>query len=493
MDAELTSHLGYERGDPAGWTAKYANDGDYNTEWKASSSTYPSWWEVDLGQEYNVKDVQLSWWMIGGSEATEDFQIQVSDDNVHWSVAYDLSSGDKQYGFNDAQFPSVLGRYVRVKILGSHTQNNNGGWYVPQLYEARVFGDPAPYSSTVTTPDANGSYSLQVPSYIDNYPATGSYTFNLGDVSIAFPTADLLSHLGNGALTVTNGKTPSATRSAITAITPASSKVADTFDLSLTSADGTSVGQLDSPAGVTVQLSAADITSLSGDGTPAMFYYDPATKTLVNTNAVFDLAKGTVNYNTTRLGTYVLELTNIPASFTVTTKPVVQGTAAVGKTLTVTSGSYSVGGVSTAYQWLRDGAAITGATGTQYTVTAADYQAKLSVMVTASKPGYTTVTTTTAATAAVAAGTFTVTTKPVVQGTAAVGKTLTVTSGSYSVSGVSTAYQWLHDGKVITGATGTQYTVTSADSRTRLSVRVTASKPGYTSVTTTTATTSKVR
>lgn len=224
-----------------------------------------------------------------------------------------------------------------------------------------------------------------------------------------------------------------------------------------------------------------------------MFYYDPATKTLVNTNAVFDLAKGTVNYNTTRLGTYVLELTNIPASFTVTTKPVVQGTAAVGKTLTVTSGSYSVGGVSTAYQWLRDGAAITGATGTQYTVTAADYQAKLSVMVTASKPGYTTVTTTTAATAAVAAGTFTVTTKPVVQGTAAVGKTLTVTSGSYSVSGVSTAYQWLHDGKVITGATGTQYTVTSADSRTRLSVRVTASKPGYTSVTTTTATTSKVR
>lgn len=386
---------------PDGWTAKYANDGDYKTEWKASDSIYPSWWQVDLGQEYNVNDVQLSWWMIGGSEATEDFTIQVSDDNVHWSMAYDLSSGDKQYGFNDAQFPSIMGRYVRVTILGSHTQNNNGGWYVPQLYEARVFGDPAPSSATVSAPDAAGNYSLQVPSNIDNYPATGTYTFNLGNVSIGVPTRDLLSHLGNGALTVTNGKTTSATQSAIKSVTAANSKFADSFDLTVRSADGTAVGQLDSPAGVTVQLSAADITSLSGAGTPQMLYYDPATKALVNMNAVFDLAKGTVSYNTTRLGTYVLELTNIPASFTVTKKPVVQGSAAVGKTLTVTSGSYSVSGVSTAYQWLRNGAAITGATAAKYKVTPADKGATLSAQVTASKIGYTTVTTVTAKTGTV--------------------------------------------------------------------------------------------
>jgi beta-glucosidase len=67
-----------------------------------------------------------------------------------------------------------------------------------------------------------------------------------------------------------------------------------------------------------------------------------------------------------------------------------------------------------------------------------------------------------------------------------------VTSGSYSITGVSTAYQWLRDGAVITGVTGTQYLVTAADSKARLSVRVTASKPGYTSVTTTTAATAKV-
>jgi F5/8 type C domain/Glycosyl hydrolases family 43 len=286
---------------PNGWTANYANDGNYNTEWVASGSTYPSWWQVDLGQEYNLKDVQLSWWMIGGSEATEDFQIQVSDDNVNWSVAYDMSSGDKQYGFNDAQFPSIEGRYVRVMILGSHTENNNGGWYVPQLYEAKVFGDPAPTSATVSTPDSNGNYSLQVPSNIDNYPATGTYTTNLGNVSVAFPTADLLTNLGNGALTAANDKTSTATQSAIKSVTAANSKFADSFDLSLTSADGTTIPKLDSPAGVTVQLSAADITSLSGAGTPQMLYYDPATKPLVNMNAVFDLAKGTVSYNTTLL------------------------------------------------------------------------------------------------------------------------------------------------------------------------------------------------
>jgi hypothetical protein len=101
------------------------------------------------------------------------------------------------------------------------------------------------------------------------------------------------------------------------------------------------------------------------------------------------------------LGTYVLELTNIPASFTVTKKPVVQGNATVGKTLTVTSGSYSVSGVSTSYQWLRSGTPITGATSAKYVVTSADKGATLSVRVTASKIRYTTVTSVTANTGTV--------------------------------------------------------------------------------------------
>jgi len=294
---------------PDGWTADYANDGNYNTEWKASSSNYPAWWEVDLGQEYDINNVQLSWWMIGGSEATQDFQIQVSDDGVNWSVGYDMSSGDKQYGFNNCDLPGVQGRYVRVWIIASHTQNNNGGWYVPQLYEARVYGASSPSSATVTTPDSNGDYSLDVPSNIANYPATGNFTLNLGNVSATLPTADLLSDLGHGTLTAVNGKTSSSTLSAITSASKSDSKVAGSFDLGLSSADGTVFNKLGSPAQVTVKLTKDEIAALSGAGTPKLFRYDAATKSLVDTKATIDLAKGTATFNTSTLGSFAFEQT----------------------------------------------------------------------------------------------------------------------------------------------------------------------------------------
>lgn len=336
---------------PDGWTAKYANDGDYSTEWIASGSTYPSWWEVDLGQEYNVSDVQLSWWMIGGSEATEDFQIQVSDDDVNWSVAYDLSSGDKQYGFNDAQFPDATGRYVRVTILGSHTQNNNGGWYVPQLYEARVFGSAAPSSTSAGSADANGNYSAEVPSNVVNYPATGSYSVVLGGLSVKFPTSDLLSHLANGALTVTNGSTSSATVEAIKSVTALNSTIVKNYDLTLGSADGTAVTELSSPANVSLKLSAAEIAALSGEGTPKVYYFDPASKSLVDTNAVFDLGNARVSYATAHLGSFVVELTgqHLDSSISVKVPTVTYGKAAAA-TIQVTAGGAPAGGqVTTTY------------------------------------------------------------------------------------------------------------------------------------------------
>ena len=478
---------------PSGWTAGYADDGNYNTEWISSGSTYPAWWEVDLGQEYSLSDVELNWWLIGGSEATQDFQIQVSDDGTNWSVAYDLSSGDKKYGFNDVTIPNVEGRYVRVWIIASHTQNNNGGWYVPQLYEVKVYGNAAPTSATITTPDSNGNYKLAVPSNIDNYPATGTYTMNLGNVSAGLPIADLLSNLGHGTLTAGNDVTTAATKSAITAITPPNSTVADTYNLDLTSADGTVVHTLDTPAPVTVNLSPADITALSNQGVPALYYYNPSTNALVTTDAVFDLAAGTVTYNATQLGTYVLELTNIPAKFTVKKAPVVNGTAQVGKTLTATAGTYSVSGVTTTYQWLRNGTPIGGATSATYTATGADYQATLSAQVTASKLGYSNVTVATAATGAVAVGTFKATIKPAIDGTLAIGATLSLTTGSYSITGVGRTYQWLRGGTPIQGAINATYTITSADSNAKLSAQVTASATGYTAVITTTAQTGKIK
>jgi large repetitive protein len=70
---------------------------------------------------------------------------------------------------------------------------------------------------------------------------------------------------------------------------------------------------------------------------------------------------------------------------TVTGGPTVSGSPAVGNLLMVTNGTTAPDGVTASFQWLRDGLAITGATGATYRVVTADEGAALAVRVTYSK------------------------------------------------------------------------------------------------------------
>lgn len=384
-----------------GWNADYANDGDYDTEYIASSVAYPWSWQVDLGQEYVINDTQLSWWMIGGSEAAAEYTIDVSDDGSTWTTAYS-NMNDQDYGFNDVQLGGVEGRYVKVTVYSDPTHNTGASWYTPQLYEAQVYGTPAPNSATTTTTDLSGDYSLQVPTNIGNYPATGGYTLNLGPASTDYNIADLLDNPGHGTLTASNDVVSSTTLSAISELAGKRSSTVDSFTLGLTGADGTPIIGLGSPAVVTVHLTAAQVAALSKKGTPEVDLYDPAQKTLTKQNATFDLTAATVTYAASTLGTYVIaRTTGRSAGTTITASKalVISDTASVGKSMTVTPGSYSVSGVTVTYQWLRNGVPIEGATTDKHTITTADLNSLLSVKVTASRKGYTSASTTTAPTA----------------------------------------------------------------------------------------------
>ena len=82
---------------------------------------------------------------------------------------------------------------------------------------------------------------------------------------------------------------------------------------------------------------------------------------------------------------------------------------------------------------------------------------------------------------------------PVITGTPAVGSPLTSSTGTWSTStGVSYARQWLSNGTEIPGAVGTTYTPVSGDVGKQISVRVTATRAGYTSGTATSAPTAAV-
>lgn len=168
-----------------------------------------------------------------------------------------------------------------------------------------------------------------------------------------------------------------------------------------------------------------------------------------------------------------------PASFTAAT-PVITGDAALGNTLSVTKGSWSPEPSSSSIQWLRNGAAIDGANGSDYVLTAADVGKAISVAVSGSAPGYADHTATSVATDPVAAGTFTAPSAVTVTGERVVGQTLVVDPGTWTPTPAGFTYQWLRDGTPIDNADADEYTLVADDLDAVITVIVTANRPGYT-------------
>lgn len=169
-----------------------------------------------------------------------------------------------------------------------------------------------------------------------------------------------------------------------------------------------------------------------------------------------------------------------------TAPPTVTGTAAVGQTLTATTGTWAGAPPTFAAQWERcDSAgapciAIPGATNPTYVVAGADVGSTLRVSVTARNAAGAG-TAASAPTAVVeAVGTPTNTTLPTVTGTAQVGQTLTASTGAWDGSPTSFAFQWQRCSAAGTscvdlpGATGGTYVVTAGDAGSTIRVVVTA-------------------
>jgi hypothetical protein len=145
--------------------------------------------------------------------------------------------------------------------------------------------------------------------------------------------------------------------------------------------------------------------------------------------------------------------------------------------------------VTIAYQWLRAGVAIAGATSATYTPVDADAGKAVSVAVTGSKTGHLTVTQNSSSVSVT--GVFTKTPKPKISGTAKVGKKLTAGAGTWAPK-ATLKYQWFANGKKISGATKATYKVAKQVAGKKLTVTVTGTKSGYQSKAATSAATKKV-
>ena len=182
----------------------------------------------------------------------------------------------------------------------------------------------------------------------------------------------------------------------------------------------------------------------------------------------------------TRTSDVTVAVVSIPNS-AATGAPTISGTAQVGQMLTASTSDISDSdgliNATFTYQWLADDTDITDATGSTYTLAAADEGKTIKVRVSFTDDGGNQETRTSAVTVAVAAiPNSAATGAPTISGTAQVGQMLTASTSDISDSdgliNATFTYQWLADDTDITDATGSTYTLAAADEGKTIKVRL---------------------
>jgi len=152
--------------------------------------------------------------------------------------------------------------------------------------------------------------------------------------------------------------------------------------------------------------------------------------------------------------------------------PLIEGTPRYRSVLSFDEPEWGPGKVRLVYQWRRDGAPISGATGTSYRATADDIGHLISVRITGTAPGYGRTRQETEAVGPVAPGRLSPRT-PTISGTATVGNTLTGDVDPWGPGDVRLSWQWLRDGTAIAKATERTYRLGGDDRAHAITVRVT--------------------
>jgi hypothetical protein len=159
----------------------------------------------------------------------------------------------------------------------------------------------------------------------------------------------------------------------------------------------------------------------------------------------------------------------------------VAGTPIVGASLTATATGWGPAGVSLSYQWQADGADIAGATGSTLSITPSLEDVVLRVRVSGHGDRLIGASALSADVGPVAPAAFTAA-APKITGNAKAGTAVKVDVGTWTPQPTTLAYQWFVDGVEIAGATGPSLVVPGGLAGKALTVTVTGSRAGYTTL-----------
>ncbi|WP_344110804.1 hypothetical protein [Nocardioides humi] len=168
-----------------------------------------------------------------------------------------------------------------------------------------------------------------------------------------------------------------------------------------------------------------------------------------------------------------------PTALQVVAQPTIAGTAQVGRTLTVTPGTWETTPTQVSYAWLADGRPIPGATGASHTLTPDLLGTRITVMVSAVGPGSLVGVAFAGATSPVQAGTLALASAPALKGKAKVGRKLKVVPGRTLPTAATVEIRWLVRNKAVAGATKKGYKLKKAVRGVKVRAEITYTVPGY--------------
>jgi len=126
-DADASSTQPPDKEKAEDFSTDNAIDGKANTRW---SSTFeePQWLMLDLGDEYDVDKLIISW----ESAFASSYRINISNDRISWKEVFSTASG--RGGTETVTFPLSRARYVKIDLI-----KKNGEWGF-SVWEISVFG-----------------------------------------------------------------------------------------------------------------------------------------------------------------------------------------------------------------------------------------------------------------------------------------------------------------------------------------------------------------
>jgi len=166
-------------------------------------------------------------------------------------------------------------------------------------------------------------------------------------------------------------------------------------------------------------------------------------------------------------------------TMTVAAQPTLTGIARVDEVLTLDTGAASPAAETREVRWFADGERIKGESANRLRLTQEQIRRTITATVVFRREAYRNLQATTARTEQVAAGRFEITEPFTLSGRSRVGRTLTVTPGTFTPADAEVTYTWLRGDQPIPGADGPSYDVGQDDLGRRLSVRVDLTHVGY--------------